>query len=1575
MSFTLGDLENRTSAIAQQQQPQQDVPVERTQPTTTVAPVDENRIKEIANAASYYALDNKQEMYDLIAPMVRDDMKSNMVNPDPTFYFEKAREIDRGLKTAPGVFEAGLEKGIAPTAYRLAGPAGLGTLRTVGTASNFIFDTLTAVTNTIAGTASTIAKSPYEQVGLPSGAYSEKEMKRIKAIPKTKYIRNWQSGRRGLFGTIADIYKDSPEFVGPTQAIADSMRAAVKNPALIETREVDEGTKFWRPEATYLEQIVRTIPEFVGGVKLGGIILKRGHDNIIGDLAQAHNKLVDEGEIISKKIDLPDFTNKSAKKKFAKSNPFGEVNDADLLKSISKLKEDKILKFGNSITNQKYHGFMRNAYANRVASNVEITRMRDTIRQANRKIRDEKNVIAANAKERMEQAERLHHLRRGRWGAIPNAIKSNYITEAGATLGAIALGNIDEDYAWIGALGGGLTSGLGHKAVMTVYQGTKRYGRAIIGDSLRAAGLIDELSEAERMSLIRTGKLPVAAADRISKEEVNLLNNMGTLFTSLPEKIRARAINSMIKFQKDMESLKEQGIDTDALETTFDKITQLQPLMILRDSLGQASINASKKLTKEFDEDVLSVIDVDLQLEQQALVFRELMDKLKTQKGPDGQVLTGTQEVFTKNVRYLEDLYTQMTTDIKDSHKLIYNDIESIFDILSDPTLRTTADNVSELRRLREGIMEQLNRVNLEDVEGGLLTEKTAQIKAAVQRLTSTSSAENTQLILNTFDSLKKDVDAMDSLIKNPMFRGGSETLGSEGVGERLAGFLEMKASASKALANDKYDIIKEYKDYNRLDENGSAKPLAFNMTQWFRDLPEDGRLREDSSIIPKSPIDRTEQKLSGKFIREEKDLQVLLDSTSLEGVRDYFNRLSSRDARRFVNYVLDQTDDKVKEILESKISKLGQGEASHKEFLLDLEDKQLKALFGIDGKSLPDNLSLFDEVDVIHRELKREIDPLTLPPEMRMDATNVKEFSSTFNAMSRDLYNAGKRKKGRDYGFFGRSLLSHAADRGAQSGIDARNARGQEVDFVRDLAEANSHWLYNVFYVNQSKIGSKIFQFGDNLTAKTNINGERPFGSGYYKELPETWLDDDIGKRIAYGDASDARQVIQDLKVAFGTFNPKLMADTGFGYELDSEVTKRFVGDLLNDYVERFYRKQISLPLEQAKPVRPLQTVDRSIEGMQEALSARARRPTQDLPSPSRVQREYSAQNISGELGEDIMSAKQARDTLHKLVLGESDFLKTLNNEGYLDLEGFRSRVTEIKQLSVSKQKFERAEELLLKQLTTGRKGIQTEVNSRESVANNIFDFLELKKITGMQKHDQVLATFVEHPSSIDNVRRITDVMRKKSPKEAEKFKDVLSDLVMDAIMFRAGNLSKDATELTTAQLRNFDYKAVNEIVTNQAEPLKAIMGDEKFDMLEKFSNLIGMKNVSASDMASNGGVAIKVPGGLSLESMISRLYSISRGVISPKYVLTEAALLQIRKTNASILKKVINDPKTANRLLTILGNADTPSTEVMQFIQQYDKKIFQFLRSSLIEYQIEDEREKKDIKKEKENPRFTFR
>jgi len=1558
--------------------------------------INEDVAKQVAREAAIYSLDNQENIYNLVAPLVRDDMKSNMLNPDPKYYFDKAVQIDRQLKEAPGVFEEGLEKGLIPSIYRageniplLSGQSGVAIYRGVRDLGDFVSNNTAAVLNTVAGTANTLFGSPYklQAYGKDSvfGTYDEREIERVKSISENKYARNWAYGRRNIFQTMADIYTDSPEFVSSSQAIASSMRAAVKNPALIEAREVDESTRFWRPEATYLEQIVRTIPEFVGGVKLGAMILKRGHDTMMTDLAKIHNTLVQEGKNSSKAIDIPNFISRSDKKKFAKSNPFAEINDADLMRAITKLKEDKIIRFGTTITSDKYHGFMKNAYANRVASNVQITRMRDAIRQSNRKIRDEKNIIALNAKERLEKEERLYNLRRERWGAVPNAIKGDYLAEAGATLGAIAVGNyLGEEYAWMGALGGGLTSGLGHKAVMTVYQGTKQYGRAFIGDALRAAKLMDNLSEAERMSLIRRGKLPIAAEDRISKQEVTLLNNMGTLFMSLPEHIRVRALNSMISFEKDIASLKDSGIDTSILETTFDKVSNLQPFMVLKDSLGQASINSAKNLSKEFDQDVISVIEADIDLEGQAKVFRELIDQLKTQRGPNGEILTGTQEVFTKNIRQLEGMYTKLTTDLESSHKIIYGNIESIFDILSDPTLRTTQENVSVLSSLRNGIMEQLNRIKLEDVGDGLLSDKTNQIKQTINNLTSMTSKENTQLILNTFDSLQKDLDAMDSLIKNPVFGEGSDLVGSENMGFRLAGFLEHKAATSKIAANQNYEDIKNYVDYNRLDEDGNAKPLTFNMTQWFRDLPEDGRLREDGSILPMSAADRVEQKLSGKFIREEKDLQSLLSFTSLDGVKDYFERLSNRDARRFVNYLLDQADKDTKEGIENTLARYNNyGDKAHKELLLGESSLKLRAMFGMDGKSLPDNLSLFDEVDAIHKELiKNNIDPRMLEPQMRMDAINVKEFSSTFNSISRSFREKGERKKARDYGSFGRSLLSHAADRSAQRGIDARNFRGEKVEYIKDLAEANTFWLYNVLYPNQSKIGSNIFRYGDQVTARTDIDGDRPFGTGNYEENPELWLDNIIGDNIANGSAEQARQVIKELKIAFGTFNPDRLTPTtiyskapeDFAYEIDDEKAKKLVGDLLNNYIERFYRRQISGPLERVKEKMPTpQTTEEGIEAMQEVLAARATRPTQDLPRPRRVTREYSAQNIAGELREDLRSAKDARDTLHSLVLDESDFLKTLNNEGYIDVAGFQTKTSEIREISMSKEAFDDAEEIILKNLEGDKKQTILEVEKREKIANTIFDFLDLKRVAGMESHEQVLRTFVEGGASIANVARINKLIGTElGPWKASEFKNVLSDLVMDAMLFRAGNLSPDASQLTSAQLRNFDYNEVGKLVTTHSQALKTIMGDEKFDILEKLSNIIGVKNTSANDMASNAGLAIKVPGGLSLESMISRLYSISRGVISPKYVLTEAALLKIRKTNASILKKVLNDPKTANRLLTILGQADTPSSEVLDFIQKHDKKIFQYIRSALIENKIEKERRLDEIKREKQNPRL---
>jgi hypothetical protein len=58
-------------------------------------------------------------------------------------------------------------------------------------------------------------------------------------------------------------------------------------------------------------------------------------------------------------------------------------------------------------------------------------------------------------------------------------------------------------------------------------------------------------------------------------------------------------------------------------------------------------------------------------------------------------------------------------------------------------------------------------------------------------------------------------------------------------------------------------------------------------------------------------------------------------------------------------------------------------------------------------------------------------------------------------------------------------------------------------------------------------------------------------------------------------------------------------------------------------------------------------------------------------------------------------------------------------------------------------------------------------------------------------------------------------------------------------------------------------------------------------------------------------------IPGGMSVESVISRIYAINRGVISPKYVGTEALLQTMRGRNYKLLTSMINDPELGKLLL----------------------------------------------------------
>jgi hypothetical protein len=81
-------------------------------------------------------------------------------------------------------------------------------------------------------------------------------------------------------------------------------------------------------------------------------------------------------------------------------------------------------------------------------------------------------------------------------------------------------------------------------------------------------------------------------------------------------------------------------------------------------------------------------------------------------------------------------------------------------------------------------------------------------------------------------------------------------------------------------------------------------------------------------------------------------------------------------------------------------------------------------------------------------------------------------------------------------------------------------------------------------------------------------------------------------------------------------------------------------------------------------------------------------------------------------------------------------------------------------------------------------------------------------------------------------------------------------------------------------------------------------------------------------------GGMTVDgVPTGLSIESWISRIYSINRGVVSPRYVGAEALIQSFRMQGLSLLEAMVNDKKLAKTVQEILVSGKPLKTEQENF------------------------------------------
>ena len=117
--------------------------------------------------------------------------------------------------------------------------------------------------------------------------------------------------------------------------------------------------------------------------------------------------------------------------------------------------------------------------------------------------------------------------------------------------------------------------------------------------------------------------------------------------------------------------------------------------------------------------------------------------------------------------------------------------------------------------------------------------------------------------------------------------------------------------------------------------------------------------------------------------------------------------------------------------------------------------------------------------------------------------------------------------------------------------------------------------------------------------------------------------------------------------------------------------------------------------------------------------------------------------------------------------------------------------------------------------------------------------------------------------------------------------------------------------------QVQDVDFEKLRNLITadERGIALKEILGEDHYNALLSISRYMELTKIRQDQIQVMG-----IPRSLSVESWISRIYSINRGVVSPKYVATEAALQQARKKNISTLEAIIADPDAAELFAKII-------------------------------------------------------
>ena len=424
-----------------------------------------------------------------------------------------------------------------------------------------------------------------------------------------------------------------------------------------------------------------------------------------------------------------------------------------------------------------------------------------------------------------------------------------------------------------------------------------------------------------------------------------------------------------------------------------------------------------------------------------------------------------------------------------------------------------------------------------------------------------------------------------------------------------------------------------------------------------------------------------------------------------------------------------------------------------------------------------------------------------------------------------------------------------------------------------------------------------------DNVITRYRDRDSNPLGynvdhfnpNGSHKVDPVKWVDI---KKVISGDTQAGTDLVNQLKKTFGGYYD----DTG-EYVLSSKG-KVVVRNLMNDLLARHISE--SKTVRSAKELIPSQgklgDAEKLIEGR---LAARAR-----------------------SVGGDAI---------------DSPALDVLQREGLIDID-------RVVQYNLSVDNFfggtvilKNAEGVVEKEVKRAAVAVRDQAKLRENFLKNMGKFgAEQQGASEVNDYDRFLRFFILNPQGQSRMDALLPKIAKEMGVDEKEVKELVSDLTIESISRASYGRMREASpgEL----LRDFDHESLYSLVLDKdvSERVRGVIGDDKFTALTRMAQFLMVQNRDNAARLKDAGISVTTPKGLSIESLLSRTYSVARGVISPKYVATEVAILSFRKKKAQALSKILNDPKMVDAVIEIIETDGSA-------IRKYNPNLFTALINGL--------------------------